>query len=245
LLKDVKVLVDRYSTQASADFLGSYTEHWDSAKDQYLRNSVQLGWEKLDKYYQLTDKSSAYVAAISLHPRYKWRWIEKRWEHRPSWQTTADIAIRTQWAWYKSKKVEDLLGPVDSKQYYNLRRHCEKSADLPQLEYFMEEDFQSSSDEEAGSSSDEYDIWQKLQREKALDNPIAYWHEKRLVWPHLARFALDLFGIPAMSAEPERVFSSVGRMVRPDRGSLKPDIVCAAARLKKWDKSGVISWVPE
>jgi hypothetical protein len=41
-------------------------------------NNLQLGWEKLDKYYRFINDSSAYVAAIALHPQYKWRWIEKK-----------------------------------------------------------------------------------------------------------------------------------------------------------------------
>ena len=31
-----------------------------------------LGWEKLDKYYRLTENSFAYVAAIALHPSLEW-----------------------------------------------------------------------------------------------------------------------------------------------------------------------------
>ena len=45
-----------------------------------------------------------------------------------------------------------------------------------------------------------------------------------------------------LSAEPERVFSSTGRMVRPDRGRLKADVIGAAACLKQWDKNEVIEW---
>jgi hypothetical protein len=74
--------------------------------------------------------------------------------------------------------------------------------------------------------------WQKIGREKHVDNPVAYWYNKRSLWPHLASFALDLFGVPAMSAKPERVFSSTGRMVQPNRGCLKADVIGVATCLK-------------
>jgi hypothetical protein len=76
LLKDIKVFVHRYSPVVSTSD-GDMLEHWSPTKDRYLYNSLQLGWEKLDKYYRLTDDSSAYVAAIALHPRFKWRWIRR------------------------------------------------------------------------------------------------------------------------------------------------------------------------
>ena len=239
LLRDVKVFVDRYSAEADSSD-PHLDEHWNPTKDRYLRNHLQLGWEKLDKYYRLTDDSSAYVAAIALHPRFKWRWIEKKWSDRADWQTVADEAIRKQWATYKAKKIDDLLGPKEVEEY---RLQKQKRTETPQLEYFMEEDFQTSSDEDGQSQINEYMEWQKIGREKHIDNSVAYWYKRRLVWPHLARFALDLFSIPAMSAEAERVFSSTGRMVRPDRGCLKSDVIGAAACLRQWDRSGVINWV--
>jgi hypothetical protein len=67
LLKHLKAFVDTYSpvVNMSDDDTPDTLEHWGPAKDRYLRNSLELGWVKLDKYYQLTDNSSAYVAAIA------------------------------------------------------------------------------------------------------------------------------------------------------------------------------------
>lgn len=210
-------------------------DHWSPAKDRYLRNSLQLGWEKLDKYYQLTDHSSAYVAAIALHPRFKWRWIRKKWADRVDWQNAAAKALKKQWEFYKRKEVANLEA-IDVCRHQASRQKINDG-----LECFMEEEFQSSSDEEDQPLTDEYSGWQELPREEVSD-PIAYWYNRRSVWPHLSALALDLFGVPAMSAEPERIFSSTGRMVRPDRGCLKADVIGAASCLKQWDRSGVIEW---
>lgn len=92
------------------------------------------------------------------------------------------------------------------------------------------------------ASRDEYREWCGLERERETDNPIAYWWSNRRRWPRLSRFALDLLAIPAMSAEPERVFSNTGNMVRPNRACLKADIIAASECLKQWERSGAIEW---
>jgi len=46
--------------------------------------------------------------------------------------------------------------------------------------------------------------------------------------------ALDVFSIPAMSDEPERIFSLAGCMVIDRRNRLKADAVQAGQCLKNW-----------
>jgi hypothetical protein len=50
------------------------------AEDSYMRPSINASWSKLDKYYSLTERSPAYIAAIVLTPSQKWTWIEDNWE---------------------------------------------------------------------------------------------------------------------------------------------------------------------
>jgi len=52
--------------------------------------------------------------------------------------------------------------------------------------------------------------------------------------PDLARFALDMLAIPAMSAECERVFSSAKHLITDARNRLNPDIIEANECLKHW-----------
>jgi hypothetical protein len=40
---------------------------------------VNSGWQKLQKYYELSDDSYAYVTALILNPCRKWQWLEKKW----------------------------------------------------------------------------------------------------------------------------------------------------------------------
>jgi hypothetical protein len=45
--------------------------------DQFLTIAIRNAWVKLDKYYNLTDRSVVYVAAVVLNPAYKWGYFEK------------------------------------------------------------------------------------------------------------------------------------------------------------------------
>jgi hypothetical protein len=52
--------------------------------------------------------------------------------------------------------------------------------------------------------------------------------------------AMDIFSIPAMSAEPERVFSLAGAMCSPRRNRLKAESIQACQCLRSWDNAGII-----
>jgi hypothetical protein len=53
--------------------------------------------------------------------------------------------------------------------------------------------------------------------------------------------AIDIFTIPPMSAEPERVFSLAGVLISKRRACLKDDVVEAHECLSSWDRAGVIT----
>ena len=53
--------------------------------------------------------------------------------------------------------------------------------------------------------------------------------------------ALDIFSIPAMSADPERLFSSSKLVLKDTRNRLKSDDALEALeRLKLWAKEGIL-----
>ena len=63
-----------------------------------------------------------------------------------------------------------------------------------------------------------------------------WWIQNKLHYPQLHIMALDLLGIPAVSAEIERVFSSSGLLIRDRRNCLKEDIIEAVEYLKSWTR---------
>ena len=198
----------------------------------HFHHSVQLGWQKLDEYYTLTDDSPAYVASICLHPRYKWKWIEKKWAHRPDWIDEAKSGVRRLWEEYER---------IDLSTDDHSRQPKRRRLEATRLDDFIDNDM-SDSDSNDETMQDEYDKWMNQSRERKCEDPIEYWHSQRYNYPRLACFALDIFGVPAMSSEPERVFSVAGQLIRANRARLKPDIIGAALSLKSWDEMGAINW---
>jgi hypothetical protein len=58
--------------------LGKFEDGKEQFKDHLqLSKMFNSGWSKLDKYYQMTEDTPIYVAALVLNPRYKWQYINK------------------------------------------------------------------------------------------------------------------------------------------------------------------------
>ena len=68
--------------------------------------------------------------------------------------------------------------------------------------------------------------------------PLTWWCEEsqHAKWPHLSALAVFILSFPAMSAEPERVFSGCKRTISWDRSSLSPELIeileCLKHRLR-------------
>ena len=53
--------------------------------------------------------------------------------------------------------------------------------------------------------------------------------------------AIDIFSIPAMSSEPERVFSGAKNTLSDNRASMGMDTIQATQCLKSWFRSGLFA----
>ena len=53
--------------------------------------------------------------------------------------------------------------------------------------------------------------------------------------------AIDIFSIPAMSDEPERVFLGARRTITWDRAQLAPKTIEKTECLKHWKRSGILN----
>jgi hypothetical protein len=56
----------------------------------------------------------------------------------------------------------------------------------------------------------------------------------------LYRMAVDLFAIPGMSAECERIFSQAEKMITDERNRLSPETVEADQLQKQWLRRGLV-----
>jgi hypothetical protein len=90
-----------YEILPSMDFLLTFLENQkiqlEHSEDKFLKGSVNLAWLKLDKYYNKTDLSPYYVAAVVLNPCLKWRYFEDKWQTRLDWIEMARQAAHSLW----------------------------------------------------------------------------------------------------------------------------------------------------
>ena len=89
-------------------------------------------------------------------------------------------------------------------------------------------------------NGDEYDLYCGDKLDSRATDIIGWWVSMSETYPRLARMALDMLCIPAMSAECERVFSSSKLMVTDRRNRLKDDIIEAGECLRAWIHNDVI-----
>ncbi|KAJ6437614.1 LOW QUALITY PROTEIN: transposase-like protein [Purpureocillium lavendulum] len=89
----------------------------------------------------------------------------------------------------------------------------------------------------------EWEVWIKQVPSKDdmnIKNPLAWWVDRRHIWPILSKLALNIFSTPAMSAEPERVFSDGGELITDKRNGLGDDTVEAEMVQKSWITSKIL-----
>jgi len=95
-----------YDLLPTMDYL---LEHLETAKSHHtaanstthLISSILLAWQKLDKYYALTDSNTAIYAAVALHPSMKFEYFEINWAEHPAWIESARNKVTLLWeTWY-------------------------------------------------------------------------------------------------------------------------------------------------
>ena len=82
------------SDSVTADSLSALPDTSSTAEHHFSIN-IKLAWQKLDGYYDKLDDTPLYVAAIVLHPRMKWKWLERAWQERPEWIKRAKNSFNT------------------------------------------------------------------------------------------------------------------------------------------------------
>ncbi|EJP61996.1 transposase-like protein [Beauveria bassiana ARSEF 2860] len=152
----------------------------------------------------------------------------------PYWLSRGKAAVEELWHEYRNLCVEQDTIP---EQPTVARRSTE-------LDDFMSSVRKLSTQPAPSTSArrDEYAEWVATTDpgDCLVDDPIQYWLHRCRQYPRLSRMAIDLFSVPAMSSEPERIFDLAGQKVTTQRGRLKADLIGAAQCISSWDKSEVI-----
>lgn len=105
----------------------------DYPNPQHFRININLGWQKLNKYYTILDETPIYYVAFALHPAYRWGWFEEYWGKYPDWIATAKEIVQEVWE-TEYRNLEVVLSPGNKpvakrrRKYQNaFEEYCEQS----------------------------------------------------------------------------------------------------------------------
>jgi len=196
--------------------------------DEIMGPCINAAWGKIIKYYDITDRSTTYTASVVLNPTQKWQaFSELQWSDE--WITAARKQVGSLWEKeYKKKEPDALPGSIG----------IAADLELTDFDIWME------SKRERVLDEDEYARYcssQRIDLRKGVSfDARKWWSEtsRRLEYPNLSKMALDLLSIPAMSASPERLFSTAKLTVTDRRNRLSPQGIEALECLKSWYKIG-------
>lgn len=189
----------------------------------HFSTNINAGWQKLNEYYKRLDDTIIYVAAVVLHPRMKWRYLNSKWTDREDWLLEWKTQFEKHWKIYKAMAPPAPATARDNKKDKHAADEWSDGEDGPedQLEqYLLEPPDRSLS---------------------SADSPVDYWLARRKCWPQLAAMALDVYSVPAMADEPERLFSQIGDVLSPRRRRITSAHTAFLMCLKSWHKSGLIT----
>lgn len=204
-----------------------YTQAFDKYKANHtLRSCIAASWAVFDKYYQLTDESPAYGAAMLLHPSRRMAHIRRNWP-KP---------------WHKP--VLDMVKAYWEEHYQALPIASDTAELVDKCRSPDEYDLLAQQLDVVGPAMDEIDEYKSFisQTPIAIDGSALVWwlrEEQQLRYPRLSKMAIDILSVPAMSAEPERVFSGARRTISWDRCQLGSSTIEKGECMKSWIKSGI------
>ena len=199
----------------------------------HFATQIKFALDKAQQYYAKIDELAAYIAAVVLHPRYNWQYVEAQWEHKKTWITSARKSVKHLWLTdYKQQPISEALSPEKKKP----------KRELNIMEAYRIKGLQKSGYQRRSAvMQDEYDRYYTQNQVEDCETPIEWWRTiGREQYPHLAQMAIDLLSIPAMSDEPERIFSRLGQMITKRRNHLEQSTIQATSCLYSWDKNKII-----
>jgi hypothetical protein len=193
-----------------------------------LAVAYQNAWEKLNKYYNITDDShSIYAAATLFNPARRQDYFDQQW-------TTLEMKSWKQRMLYTVKKIWE--------DNYKGKEPIRQSMPPKRQPDFLDRFFSKHRDKAGSDAFDSY----------IQGTPVVFINddeEDLLNWwqvigdPQLRQQAYDLLSIPAMSAEVERIFSSAKRTISPDRHRLSDETIEQLELLRNWWLRGLATQI--
>lgn len=214
----------------------------DLKKTEHFNTGINTAWLKLEKYFKLVNRSPLYTAAIVLHPAWRLEYFEDKWAEHPDWIKTAKKTFKALFLKYSEKNASANMAVEPA------AAHNESQSSKPKSTYLSYDGFSADylsrrcqKQKRKDVESLELDNYLKsFDHQLVIDSPLNWWKERQTEFPTLARMAFDLFSIPAMSSEVERVFSSSKRLITDDRNCLGSEVVEASETQKHWLKADLV-----
>ena len=233
-------------------------------KQQHFEMFVKYGKAKLDQYFGMLIHETPFdYAALVLHPSYKMAWFKDNWRKYPEWIKTVSDGMEDLVAEYGRECNETQTETKESEEPRLVRRKVSAAIVREREEYealgligsddendimeaMMSVDTSYSNHNHTKQARVESELvqWNKMELEK-VDSPLRYWLVLSNLplnrFPVLTELALDVFSIPVMSAECERVFSETKRPISDDRNQLSAKTIEAIQCQKNCLDNGAVS----
>ena len=163
------------------------------AIDSPFQIALDHAWGILNKYYLETDKCQMYIVSLVLDPRMKYDYFERNW--KKEWIGDMKQKMRSVWADYERQPLAMETPPVPASDVspfdVNHWRFGSAKQVQDELTRYLDAPLLVLDSPEANESF----------------NAMKWWTGNMQEFPVLAQLAFETFSIPAMSVEPERVFS--------------------------------------
>jgi hypothetical protein len=230
--QDIECIVEDF-TQALKDYGTAPNTTLES--EWHFSKQIQIALDKAQDYYARLDDSSAYLAAVVLHPKYKWEYLEAQWATKKSWLADGRAAVTKLWLTYAQQPISEAISSPNKLN--------KSGRELNKMQAYRAKSFEKAkSRPPTRAVRDEYSLYCHQMPDITCEHPLQWWSTTGFkTYPHLARMAIDILSIPAMSDEPERVFSRLGLMVTKRRNHLHQNTIQASQCLYSWDSAGIIN----
>ncbi len=201
-------------------------DRFETMKEEYkddpiIASMVNSGWSKMEKYYNLTDESPAYIIALVLNPSMKWAYVQQQW--KAEWLPRAREMVLQYW--------KDNYKPLPN----TAPRISTDSASNPINKF---KDWKN----RHTAVSDIEDEYARYCASEPIfcQNARKWWLEptQQENYPNLSKMAVDILTIPSMSAAPERLFSETKLTLTDLRNRLGMELLEAFQCLRSWYRMG-------
>ena len=199
-------------------------------RDKSLTARIQEAVKKFQEYYQKTEVSPLYAAALILHPSRRTRYAQVCWNKdyqemmlpkvKELWTTFRDSAESHNIVAYETPEI---IPPRRLRAYERLAYELSERTTRP-------------------TSQDEYEDYCIEAPYKIRSSPLQWWCEsaQKERYPRLSLFAIDILSIPAMSDEPERIFSGGRRTISWERAQLGVTSIEHTECMKSWHRTKIL-----